>query len=96
MAKGNPPVGRVKAKFGDGRMQTFKLHDGTSKTDKFRTVASIWRDERGMSMSFEGDLGAAVTKALGGKPGERIFFNVYLDEPKAVPAGGGTDDSDWG
>ncbi len=81
---------RLKSKFADGREQTYTNRSGSTGTSVRITVGTVFEDESGkMNMSFEDNIKAAIIKALGGSPDDRVYFDLYENDggiPATKPA----------
>lgn len=77
MAKGDMPTFRLKAKFQDKRMQTCPMRDGSKKEAERREIGVVWTEDGKHTFRFAAELEPAIVKALGGKPGDRVFFDLF-------------------
>lgn len=77
MSGGKGPAFRVKAKFKDGREQRCPMRNGDTVTAQRREVACIWDNDGRLTLRFAPELEPAMVKALGGKAGEAVYFDVY-------------------
>lgn len=69
---------RIKAKYADGREQTFKQHNGETRVDVRRDVATVFADDQGRTnVSFNPEFLAAIKAVLGAGEADRVFFDLF-------------------
>lgn len=89
------PIGRCKAKFADGREQSFKSRNGEVMTGPRREIFTVWDNGDGrFGIRFESEVAATLVKFLGGKPGDRVYFDLFQENGGFAGGGTAADDGD--
>jgi hypothetical protein len=84
----------LKAKFSDSREQDCPMRDGASQKGIRREVGVVWDNDGKLTFRFAKELEPAIVKALGGKAGDRVFFDLFQSDSDGKGRAPKADDDD--